>query len=49
LIPAGVVWKLEHILDVRDARFKDEVKIMAPAADEIKQTIWKTPLKRQWR
>jgi hypothetical protein len=32
--PAGVVWKLEHILDVRDDRFKDEVKMMAPAADE---------------
>lgn len=32
--PAGVVWKLEHILDVRDDRFKDEVKVMAPAADE---------------
>ena len=23
LDPAGVVWKLEHILDVRDTRFKD--------------------------
>ncbi|MGB9713880.1 MAG: DUF1512 family protein [Candidatus Bathyarchaeales archaeon] len=34
LDPAGVVWKLEHILDVRDTRFKDEVKMMAPAADE---------------
>jgi hypothetical protein len=32
--PAGVVWKLEHVLDVRDERFKDEVKLMAPAADE---------------
>jgi len=32
--PAGIVWKLEHILDVRDVRFKDEVKMMAPAADE---------------
>jgi hypothetical protein len=32
--PAGVVWKFEHILDVRDERFKDEVKIMAPSADE---------------
>jgi hypothetical protein len=32
--PSGVVWKLEHILDVRDVRFKDEVKIMAPEADE---------------
>lgn len=34
LDPAGIVWKLEHILDVRDARFKDEVKLMAPATDE---------------
>lgn len=34
LDPAGVVWKLEHILDVRDVRLKDEVKMMAPVADE---------------
>ena len=34
LDPAGVVWKLEHILDVRDTRTKDEVKLMAPSADE---------------
>ena len=34
LDPAGVIWKLEHILDVRDVRFKDEVKTMAPSADE---------------
>jgi hypothetical protein len=34
LDPAGVVWKLEHILDVRDERSKDEVKIMSPSADE---------------
>jgi len=33
LDPAGIVWKLEHILDVRDVRFKDEVKAMSPAAD----------------
>ena len=33
--PAGVVWKLEHILDVRETRFKDEVKLMAPEADDI--------------
>ena len=32
--PSGIVWKLDHILDVRDSRFKDEVKLMAPAADE---------------
>lgn len=34
LDPAGVVWKLEHILDTRDVRFKDEVKLMAPASDD---------------
>jgi len=34
LDPAGVVWKLEHILDIRDERLKDEIKLMAPAADE---------------
>lgn len=32
--PAGIVWKLDHVLDVRDARLKDEVKLMAPATDE---------------
>ena len=32
--PSGIVWKLEHILDVRDVRFKDEVKLIAPEADE---------------
>ncbi len=32
--PSGIVWKLEHILDVRDTRFKDEVKLMAPEANE---------------
>lgn len=33
--PAGIVWKLEHILDVRDDRLKDEVRLLAPAADEV--------------
>lgn len=37
LDPAGIVWKLEHILDVRDERMKDEVKTMAPAADETQR------------
>ena len=32
--PAGIVWKLDHLLDVADFRFKDEVKLMAPEADE---------------
>ncbi len=33
--PAGIVNKLDHILDVRDDRMKDEVKLMAPASDEV--------------
>jgi hypothetical protein len=34
LDPAGIVWKLEHILDVRESRFRDDVKLMAPEADK---------------
>jgi hypothetical protein len=33
--PAGIVYKLDHILDVRDTRLKDEVKIMAPECDKV--------------
>jgi len=28
--PQGIVYKLDHILDVRDERLKEEVKLMAP-------------------
>lgn len=34
LDPSGVIRRLEHLLDVRDVRFKDDVKLMAPKADE---------------
>ncbi len=33
--PSGIVYKLDHILDVRDERLKDEVKLMAPTSDEV--------------
>ena len=33
--PAGVVWKLERILDVREQRFLDEVRHMAPKAGDV--------------
>jgi len=35
--PAGIINKLDHILDTRDERLKDEVKLMAPqaATDEV--------------
>ncbi|WP_455364427.1 DUF1512 family protein [[Eubacterium] cellulosolvens] len=32
--PAGIVWKLDHILDVRESKFKDDVRFMAPEANE---------------
>jgi hypothetical protein len=32
--PAGIIWKLDHLLDVRDMKFKDDVKRIAPEADE---------------
>jgi hypothetical protein len=33
--PSGIVSKLDHILDVRDERLKDEVKLMAPSSDDV--------------
>lgn len=33
--PAGIVNKLDHVLDVRDERLKEEVKLMAPSSDEV--------------
>jgi len=34
LDPAGIVWKLDHILDVRESRFKDDIRLIAPEASE---------------
>jgi len=32
--PAGIVWKFDHLLDVRDASLKDEVRRIAPEVSE---------------
>jgi hypothetical protein len=32
--PSGIIWKLDHLLDVRDAKFKDDVRRIAPEADD---------------
>lgn len=32
--PSGIVWKLDHLLDVRDLKFKDDVRRIAPEATE---------------
>lgn len=34
LDPAGIVPKIEHVVNVREQRFKDEVKLLAPSANE---------------
>jgi len=34
LDPSGIIWRLEHLLDVAETRFKDDIKLMAPQADE---------------
>lgn len=33
LDPSGIVWKIEHLVDVRENRWKEDVRMMAPAAD----------------
>lgn len=38
LDPAGIVPKIDHIIDVRDHRFKNEIKIIAPEADGIQSS-----------
>jgi len=35
LDPAGIVPKLERVIDVRKQRYKDEVKIVAPSANKV--------------
>jgi len=34
LDPSGIIRRLEHLINVRDFKFKEEVKLMAPDADE---------------
>jgi hypothetical protein len=34
LDPAGIVWKIDHLLDVRDMKFKDDIRRIAPEASE---------------
>ena len=48
LDPAGIILKLEHLIDVRDERFKDEVKMMAPASDEAQVHNLENLLEATW-
>jgi hypothetical protein len=37
LDPAGIVPKIDHVVNVRDKRFKSEVALLAPAANEVQK------------
>ncbi len=36
--PYGIIPKFDHVVDVRDNRFKEEVEMLAPNADNIKRS-----------
>ncbi|MFX0142034.1 MAG: DUF1512 family protein, partial [Candidatus Hodarchaeota archaeon] len=38
LDPYGIIPKFDHIVDVRDNRFKEEVELLAPNADSIQRS-----------
>ena len=37
LDPYGIIQKIDHVIDVRDFRFKEEVAILAPNADDTRR------------
>lgn len=37
LDPYGIIPKFDHVVDVRDFRFKEEVELLAPLADEVQR------------
>jgi hypothetical protein len=48
LDPAGIVSKLDHLLDVRDLKFKDDVKKLAPAATEAQVNNLENLVEASW-
>ncbi|MBA7655088.1 hypothetical protein ES703_62985 [subsurface metagenome] len=38
LDPYGIIPKFDHVVDVRDNRFKEEVELMAPNADNVQRS-----------
>ena len=37
LDPSGIIYKFDHVVDVRDYRFKEEVELLAPQADSVQK------------
>ena len=48
LDPAGIVGKLDHLLDVRDVKFKDDVKKLAPAATDAQVNNLENLVEASW-
>lgn len=48
LDPAGIVGKLDHLLDVRDLKFKDDVKRIAPEATDAQVNNMENLVEASW-
>lgn len=48
LDPAGIVSKLDYLLDVRDLKFKDDVKKLAPAATDAQVNNLENLVEASW-
>lgn len=48
LDPAGIVTKLDHLLDVRDLKFKEDVKRLAPEATDAQANNMENLVEASW-
>ena len=46
--PAGIVGKLEHIMDVREEKFKDDIKLIAPEAEKAQLNNLENLVEASW-
>jgi len=46
--PSGIVGKFDHLLDVRDSKFKDDVRVIAPGASEAQLNNLENLVEAAW-
>ncbi len=46
--PSGIVSKFDHLLDVRDVKFKEDVQKMAPSADSAQVNNLENLVEASW-
>ncbi len=46
--PSGIVGKFDHLLDVRDLKFKDDVRVIAPGASEAQLNNLENLVEAAW-